>query len=82
MAQTCSEKTWMFPPLSRSVPDDGRDPLTSPFVDVARRVVPAVVSVESRRTVSHPRIMGPQRDFFERMFPRSDDEDEGRGRRR
>ena len=50
--------------------------LTSPFVAVARKVVPAVVSVESRRRVTHPRVMGPRGDLFRRMFPRRDGEDE------
>jgi serine protease Do len=57
------------------MPDPSSEPLTSPFVELARKVVPAVVSVESRRTVTHPRVQGPQREFFRRLFPDADDED-------
>jgi serine protease Do len=53
------------------------EPLTSPFVDVARKVVPAVVSVETRRKITHPRIDGPGNDLFRRLFPDNKDKDEG-----
>lgn len=60
-------------------PEGNGQPLTSPFAEVARRVVPAVVSVESRRTMAHPRITGPRRDFFHRLFPDGDGGDEEGG---
>jgi serine protease Do len=63
------------PEALNGVPKSDQDSLTSPFVELARRVVPAVVSVESRRTVSHPRISGPRGDFFRRLFPDDEDED-------
>jgi serine protease Do len=63
------------PEALSTAPESGEDPLTSPFVELAQRVVPAVVSVESRRTISHPRISGPRGDFFRRLFPDDDDEE-------
>jgi serine protease Do len=61
-----------FPPAEK-------EPLTSPFVEVARKVVPAVVSVETRRTITHPRVDGPGGDLFHRLFPdgRNRDGDDG-----
>jgi Do/DeqQ family serine protease len=44
-------------------------------VEVARKVVPAVISVESRRTVAHPQIEGPQGDILRRFFSDGDDDD-------
>ncbi len=49
--------------------EDGMAPLTSPFTEVARKVVPAVVSVESRRMISHPPLTGPHQDLFRRFLP-------------
>jgi serine protease Do len=57
-------------------PQEG-EPLTSPFVEVAKKVVPAVVSVETRRTITHPKIEGPGGDLFHRLFP--DNKDDGDG---
>ena len=48
--------------------------IASPFVDVAKRVIPAVVSVESRHTMSHPPVQGPQEDLFRQLFPDSSDD--------
>ena len=58
------------------VPPPSGDPLPSPFVDTAQRVLPAVVSVEGTRFVDHPTTDGDQ-DFFRRLFPRRDDGREG-----
>jgi serine protease Do len=48
--------------------------ISSPFVEVAKRVIPAVVSVESRHTMSHPPVQGPQEDLFKQLFPDSSDD--------
>ena len=48
--------------------------IASPFVEVAKRVIPAVVSVESRHTMAHPRVQGPQEDLFRQLFPDSSDD--------
>jgi len=61
------------------LPSNGQNPLTSPFVEVARRVVPAVVSVESSKMIHHPEVSGPQEDLFRRMFPNQDDDEDGEG---
>jgi serine protease Do len=59
-------------------PEDAESPLTSPFTGLARRVVPAVVSVESRKMMTHPHVSGPQGDLFRRLFPdRGDDGKDG-----
>lgn len=41
----------------------------SPFVAVARRVVPAVVYVDANRRMVHPPIGPSQSDIFRRLFP-------------
>jgi serine protease Do len=48
--------------------------ITSPFVEVAKKVIPAVVSVETRHTMSHPPVEGPQEDLFKQLFPDSSDD--------
>lgn len=60
-------------------PEDAEAPLTSPFTGLAKRVVPAVVSVESRKMMNHPHMTGPQADLFRRLFPDrgGDGNDEG-----
>lgn len=67
------------PPGLAKVPSGSDGSLASPFVEVAKRVVPAVVSVESRRMLSHPKIEGPQRELFRRLFPDRGEGDEGDG---
>ncbi len=71
------QQEFSVPPALSRMPEDGRAPLTSPFADVARRVVPAVVSVESSKMIHHPDVSGPQEDLFRRMFPNEDDEEGG-----
>ena len=80
-AEAASEPTQSIPRVPAPVPevliapaDTGRVPLASPFRAVARRVVPAVVSIESRRMVRHPKVTGPPADLFRKMFPDQDEE--------
>jgi Do/DeqQ family serine protease len=65
------------PSALTTLPEGDLSPLSSPFVEVARKVVPAVVSVDSRRTVTHPQVRGPQEDFFRRLWGDDDDENPG-----
>ncbi len=58
-------------------PTDGHDPLSSPFTGLAKRVVPAVVSVESKKMMTHPRVSGPEGDMFRRLFPDRGGEGDG-----
>ena len=51
----------------------------SPFAELARRVLPAVVSVETRKMVAHPRVTGPEGEMFRRLFPDQGGEDGGEG---
>ncbi len=67
------------PPALLAQPRSGVDPLESPFAELARRVLPAVVSVEGRRMVAHPRVDGPQGEMFRRLFPDSGGEDDEGG---
>lgn len=57
-----------------TVPNPKGPLATSPFVQVAKQVIPAVVSVESRHTMNHPAIEGPQEDLFRQLFPDSSDD--------
>jgi serine protease Do len=46
--------------------------LESPFTQIADRTLPAVVSIETKRTIDHPggtNFEGPYGDFFRRLFP-------------
>lgn len=50
----------------------GDDPLESPFVSVAEKVLPAVVNIDTKRLVSYGGFnfdQSPYGDFFRRMFP-------------
>ena len=69
--------------------------LESPFTRIADRTLPAVVSIETKRTIDHPSggsFDGPYGDFFRRLFPDNpqgqgqgggddgdDDQDQGQG---
>jgi len=57
-----------------TVPASKTPLVSSPFVEVAKRVIPAVVSVESRHSMSHPSMEGPQEDLFKQLFPDSTDD--------
>ena len=57
-----------------TVPNPKGPLASSPFVQVAKRVIPAVVSVESRHTMAHPVIEGPQEDLFKQLFPDSSED--------
>ena len=53
--------------------------LESPFTRIADRTLPAVVSIETKRTINHPSggsFDGPYGDFFRRLFP---DNPQGQG---
>jgi len=53
--------------------------LESPFTRIADRTLPAVVSIETKRTINHPNggsFDGPYGDFFRRLFP---DNPQGQG---
>lgn len=53
------------------VPAEPLPPITSPFIAVARQVVPAVVYVDANRRVAHPAIPDDRihGDLFRRLFP-------------
>jgi Do/DeqQ family serine protease len=62
--------------VPRALGEPGRPsvPLTeSPFVQVVQQVLPAVVSIEARRTMTHPPVEGPQRELFRELFPEGPD---------
>jgi Do/DeqQ family serine protease len=44
-----------------------------PFVRVVQQVLPAVVSIEARRTMTHPPVVGPQGELFHQLFPEGSD---------
>ena len=52
--------------------------LESPFTTIADQTLPAVVSIETKRSVDsasgHPQIEGPYGDFFRRLFPETPQE--------
>ncbi len=50
----------------------GDDPLESPFVSVAQKVLPAVVNIDTKRVVTYGGFrfdQSPYGDFFRRLFP-------------
>lgn len=54
----------------------GEDPLESPFVSVAQKVLPAVVNIDTKRVVKYGGYdfdQSPYGDFFRRMFPQTPD---------
>jgi serine protease Do len=57
-----------------ALPSSKNPLISSPFVEVAKRVIPAVVSVESRHTMTHPPVKGPEEDLFKQLFPDSSDD--------
>jgi serine protease Do len=64
-----AEPVDMVPQALLTHPESGADPLQSPFAELARRVLPAVVSIESRKMVAHPPVTGPEGEMFRRLFP-------------
>lgn len=64
------ERNARIPDALREAPPSGQYVPDSPFVEVARRVIPAVVSVEGLRTIEHPPIDGENEDLMGRLFPR------------
>jgi serine protease Do len=63
-------------PSAMPIGTQGEEQLESPFVSVAQKVLPAVVNVDTKRTVTYRGFdfdQSPYGDFFRRLFPETPD---------